>query len=303
MTRPSDETLMAYADGALAPDERERIAAEIEHDPEALALVALYRRSASAVRGAFDEPLRAPLPGSLVDMILAAPPMPDAAAPDARDGDRAAEQGRSSGDNVVVLPQRRMTLNGWSGKAAGPWRTQAAPLAAGLALVVGLATGWSLFSGRQIGSGGASDGTDVVVALGAVPATSDLARVLETRASHDAVDVRFEGQPHRAAVVATFKDGRGRYCREVDLTTSDDIGRVVGQAVACRSGPARWTIEGATRIASLPAGTTVKPASGKTQSPIEGILAGLAAAPPVSPAEEAALLSGGWQTRPAKSAE
>jgi hypothetical protein len=52
-----DETLMAYADGEVPPDEQSRIRRLLENDPEALARVKLFRETTSLLRAAFDLPL------------------------------------------------------------------------------------------------------------------------------------------------------------------------------------------------------------------------------------------------------
>jgi hypothetical protein len=52
-----DETLMAYTDGEVPPDEQSRIKRLLENDPEALARVKLFRESTSLLRAAFDLPL------------------------------------------------------------------------------------------------------------------------------------------------------------------------------------------------------------------------------------------------------
>lgn len=57
--------LVAYADGALAPEEARRLEAMIRDDATAQEALALMRRSAAAVRHAFDAPLDQPVPERL----------------------------------------------------------------------------------------------------------------------------------------------------------------------------------------------------------------------------------------------
>lgn len=59
------EELVAYADGELAPEEARRVEAALSGNPEAEAALAAMRRSATAVRQAFDAPLDAPVPERL----------------------------------------------------------------------------------------------------------------------------------------------------------------------------------------------------------------------------------------------
>jgi len=70
-------TLIAYADGVLAPEEARRLEAAIGGDAEAQEALTLMRRSAAAVRHAFDAPLDQPVPErlrSLFDRPAAAGP-------------------------------------------------------------------------------------------------------------------------------------------------------------------------------------------------------------------------------------
>jgi hypothetical protein len=105
-----DTVLMAYADGALEPDEAERVAAAAEADPDIAARIEMFRTT-GALLGALGtaRPLE-PLSDEMVRKI---------------DGTLAAARGA---DNVVSLSTKR-----------GAWRPAA--LAAGVALVVGAVGG------------------------------------------------------------------------------------------------------------------------------------------------------------------
>lgn len=86
MTRKlDDETLMAYADGALGPEEAAAVRAAVASDPEAAADVDRFRESARLVRVAFDDTLAEPVPPTLERRIRAAARVAEAErhAPDA----------------------------------------------------------------------------------------------------------------------------------------------------------------------------------------------------------------------------
>ena len=73
MTRKlDDETLVAYADGALGPEEAAAVRAALAADPEAAADVDRFRASARLVRAAFDDTLAEPVPPTLERRIRAA---------------------------------------------------------------------------------------------------------------------------------------------------------------------------------------------------------------------------------------
>ena len=73
MTRKlDDETLMAYADGALGPEEAAAVRAALAADPEAAADVDRFRESARLVRAAFDDTLAEPVPPTLERRVRAA---------------------------------------------------------------------------------------------------------------------------------------------------------------------------------------------------------------------------------------
>ena len=68
----ADEILMAYADGALGPEEAAAVEATLALDPEAAATAARFRASGALVRAAFDETLTEPVPLVLERQVRAA---------------------------------------------------------------------------------------------------------------------------------------------------------------------------------------------------------------------------------------
>jgi hypothetical protein len=69
----SDETLMAFADGALAPEEAARVAAAVDADPALARKLDRMRRSAEALKQAFAGQLDIETPQNLQDVFKAAP--------------------------------------------------------------------------------------------------------------------------------------------------------------------------------------------------------------------------------------
>jgi len=70
MAEFSDEMLMAYADGELAPAERREVEAAIVANPELRSRLSIFERTKDELSILFDEPMRRPLPDRLVDAVF-----------------------------------------------------------------------------------------------------------------------------------------------------------------------------------------------------------------------------------------
>jgi surface antigen len=289
MTRPDDETLMAYADGALDAATAAEIEAYIATDPEARETVDTFRGTGPLVHGAFDDALTAPLPPGLVELIRTGEPPAAKVLPLARpapqprgaaDGGMQATGPNGHGGTADIVPFRRRRP---------PLVTSSiAALAACFTLVAGVAIGWRLSAVSPTGGD--------VLAVGPVSATSVLARVLETRPSYDYVTVANAGSDSTAVVaVATFRDRANRPCREFEVTAGADR-RVTGVGVACRGGDG-WTVEGVARtVAAAPtADGQVKPAGAEERPALDALVTMLGSKPALSKEDEAALIAGRWR--------
>lgn len=71
MKTPSEETLMAYADGALRTSARDALSHYLSRNGEAAAIVLMYRQTAILLKQAFEQPMWEPV----VDRIPDAPPV------------------------------------------------------------------------------------------------------------------------------------------------------------------------------------------------------------------------------------
>lgn len=192
----SDETLMAFADGELSPDEAAAVEQAMETD-EALALkVAGFLesrlQSQKALKALLDEPVPDALSKSVQEMV-----------------DR---QDAEAGDNVVAFPAKPQ------GTATGTPRW-ALPLAASVALVAGALGGF--IAGQ---SGGDAPG-DLKMADLSQPA---ITQALTTVASGKETSL---GRNERFRAIATYKDESGALCREFEVDHADKSTVV---AVACR---------------------------------------------------------------------
>lgn len=271
--RPTDEMLLAYADGTLSAEEAARVSRMLEDDPESRGLVESMRRSGVLAAEAYAHVLDEPVPERLVAAVLGA------------------SAARPSGDEVSL--EARRARRTWAHPAL-------TAMAAALLLTLGTVTIYLVGQRQQ---GPVDQGQ---LSLGKLPAGSQLAQLLEARRSNDPVTIggAHGDAPREAMIVGTIRDGAGRVCREIELISpgqsgagSASPGGVAG-AIACRGKDGRWSIEGAVQIAAdaVPAGGDFNPASGGTiRAPLETILAPLGRISPLSLDDEARLIGRAWQ--------
>ena len=262
---PDDETLVAFADGALAGEEAEKVAAFVAGNDEARRFVELLRASGDMAKGAYD----AALDDTQADARLAALIL---------GGGKDA-----SGGNVVALPPQRN-------------RTPAAqrlalPMAAAIALIVGGVGGFEF--GRRAGAPELVAGLDV--AVGPVARGTALATLLDEKPSGESLSVPGTSSGD-LMVIASFRDAKGRICREFEILAAEQGGPVTA-GIACRTDGGVWHVEGAAQLAKAPEPSTqdFSPASGDDAAAIEGLLKAVGAKPALSRNDEDALLKSRWQ--------
>jgi hypothetical protein len=263
MNRLSEEMLNAYADGALDAERHAEVEAQLAADAEARALLEKLRGANALAIVAFAEPMHEPPPRALVDAILRAPA------------------------HAATVEQSALR-KGWRWHR---WsiRDQALPLAAALALAVGITAG-VLFGSRTLH-------VPEQVALGPVQAASTLHRLLERHPSGSSLNLDgTQGSARRLSIVATFRDRHARPCREVEVLRTGADHHPVAAAVACRGAAGGWVVEGATRVAgATPAtGGQFEPSGMSEKDALEGLLTMLGAQRALSPDEEKALIERGW---------
>jgi anti-sigma factor RsiW len=114
---PSDEILMAYADGELDEAGRMEVEAAMARDPEVAAIVARHRELHRRLRAAFDAELTEPLPERLLEAVRNSGPATADVSP-----------------RVVDLAQARDAKAGRAARRWGPreWSAMAACIVAGL---------------------------------------------------------------------------------------------------------------------------------------------------------------------------
>ena len=191
----SDETLMAYADGELAPDLAARIGEAERNDPEIAARIRIFVRSREAVAHAMAAPDADGAPDPMLALIRKL---------DQQSREKPAQETRPI-DNVVQLGKRR-TVPLWL-----------LPVAASVALAIGLAFGVQRSGPTGIGT------ADLAIAPG-----QDLAAALATVPSGERRSLALG----EIEVIASFLTDDGAFCREFELDGRD--GRTL-VSVACQT--------------------------------------------------------------------
>lgn len=217
----SDEELMAYADGELAPERSARLVAALPNRPDLSLRVALFARTgaltAESVKAQTNEPVPDKLKASVEAMIRKAAP---------------------ASATVTALHPRKAAP---SVSPLGHWTM---PIAASfLALVAGVLGYW-------LASGGAPGQGYYQVAGTADP---ELAAILSKLPSGEKARLK---AGEEVAMTSSFYRGDQVLCREFAITRPEKGDHL---AVACRSAGA-WSIDLALRT-SGGADDTYKPAS------------------------------------------
>jgi hypothetical protein len=156
------------------------------------------------------------------------------------------------------------------------------PIAASLALLIGLGAGVLLAR----------------TPWSQEPTALTLGEVAKGSALRDALETARSGVVRNGhLVVATFRDKRNRYCREIELISGTG-NRPQAAGVACRSTQGAWIMEGAARLeiagASEPSGGYT-PSGAAEKDALSALLALLGAGTVMTTAEEGAALERGWR--------
>lgn len=203
----SNEQLMAYADGELAPAEAAQIRSAALNDAALNRRIESFTRTGRALGSVFADKLNEPVPDRLLQLLQAPP-------------------AASEGSSVQALPARKPRF-----EQAGRWwpHALAASLLVALAVTLGLPRT------------GVETATPMIAGL---PADAvQISTVLETTPSGEVVALSVAGRPYELLPTATFRDAAGRYCRE--FTASDLVAAEEARALACR-GEREWAVELAT---------------------------------------------------------
>ena len=219
----SDEMLMGYVDGELEEHDAARVRHALAGDPALATAAAEFGRSRETVRAAYEQVRTQPVPERLVATVL----------------------GRRTADQVVVSLRRRAFQ-------------VALPLAASLALAVGVAGYWI---GQQQPM--SADGTETQRMAAALAAT----RNGETRS------IRIGSEAAELRTLASY-EVEGGFCRT--FSVAREGGQPLLRGVGCRR-PDQWTVE--LTVAGHDAANGYSPASDPGSQSIDAFLDAMEARP------------------------
>lgn len=273
------ETLMAYADGELSPEQAQAVEARLAVDAEAREWVERMRQTRRELAAEMDALLTEPVPQRLIDTVMH---YPMGATGGQAQATKAAplrpHEGRPLDTSAQASFQATATATTAITKSAANspsyWPRMAA--AACLALAVGLTTGhwW----GQQSGAGAGTDLAQV------------LQRALQTLPSGEALA---EGGVV-VMPVASFRTANGLACREFE---QEARGRIA-HGLACRDGDqwvARAVLDRGPAGGTLGSEPAFAPASGEADA-LATLLDRLGAGATLGADEEQRLIEQGWTT-------
>jgi len=255
MENISKETLSAFVDGELSPDEMDRVAAHLETHPEDHAYVQDLILSNALLARAFDAPMEQPIPERLRAVAS---------------GERAnADHAPSGQSSVIAFPRR--------------FARYAAP--AGLALAASLAAVLFL--------GGRDAAPTLSIAEGLLVVDGPLHAALETRPS-GAAETAADGARFIPSATFADAAGRHCREVEA-VAPGAARARVVEALIACREDGGVWRVAAAVaEHPAHKQGEGFVPASGGAASGIGAALDALGAGMALDPDAEAALIARGW---------
>jgi len=256
-TAADEETLSAYLDGALPPDERARVAAELDTDPALRRRLEAFRAADAAVRRAYAPVLDEPLPDRVLELLR-------------RDGADGAGNG-----GVVELRSRPRP----------PRFFMPASIAAGVAFVAGFLAAYAVLTEPDAPASEDSMWAGGVV----VEAGTDLHGVLESGLSAETANL---AGGRTATARLTFLNAAGEYCRQIDVAGE----RGTARAIACRR-DGRWRVALASFAAAPSTGRddVFRPASSATSAVLDDAIDAMIEGDPLGRSEEREAILRAWE--------
>lgn len=268
-----DELLMAYADDALTPAEKDQVAAILERDPKLREKVEEYVAARAALSEIFGPIAEKPVPPHLEAMVRRATPPTSTAGP-----------GRLS---------RLKAFAEHVGAIADPKKLSLVPVAALIA--AGIVVG-SLFAVmHRIGEPTSDEARLINTDDKGQYAAGELAVALDATPSG-----RSTGRQASITPILSFRSLGGQYCRQYSVQSAS-AGRIAG--VACRehtSGRAQglWRVISQEQLQQAAGSNGFRPASGPDVPSIEAAVNRLIVGDVIGPDREADLIREGWNPSP-----
>jgi hypothetical protein len=276
MSGISDELLMRYEDGELAPAERRMVEAALTRDPDTVRRLEVFRLTGRRLGEALAAELERPVPQHLIGTIMTTPV--------------------ANGARVAIPAGRRATARPDRGLLSWIWPAEGWPLplvaACALALAAGVGLSWTLYGAHESGA------TTGLLARegGRTEARGALAAALDKTGSGTAVAATVDGHDVAIKPVLSFVARDRTLCRQYEVRSasgSSDSG------LACRQAGGRWRVEVHNAAAGAsPGADRIAPASGPAAAgAIEAAIDRLIDGNVLTRAREDELILSGWQLR------
>lgn len=247
----TDEMLSAFIDGELSPADTARVREALKEDENLDARLKELEAPDQLIATAYGAIDNEPMPEGVLALLQEAP-----------------AKTKTGEGNVITFP----------GKWLRPPQQWAAPLAASVALAIGVGAGMQLASGP---------GQSSITLAGYVDSKSALHSALMTTPSGETV--KLARTDETVTPILSFETKDGRYCREFSITSHTSGQR----ALACQT-DGQWRIEIA--IASAPQnGGGYATASSGVASQFDAIIDDTMAGDAFDSAAEKVLIEDGWK--------
>lgn len=264
----SDETLSAYLDGELTPQEMDQITDEIASDPALAARLEALRASDAWLSRQFAAADQNPIRSDTLDLIKQFGQEQGSPKPEVDENSK-----------VIAFKPR----NRWAAVTESISWGQA--IAASIALFIGIGAGMQFGGSRDI-----EDGHATLQTAGLISPASPLYDVLETAPSLRTVSL--PDTTANATPIMSFETTDGGYCRELQISTPASHSR----SIACRTGDS-WLVKATVASAGpAPVGNSdFVPASAVEQLLIDQTVMALMKGDALSRTDEDQLIERGWQ--------
>ncbi|MEP3276570.1 MAG: anti-sigma factor [Stappiaceae bacterium] len=209
-----DETLMAFADNELDAATSAKVEAALATDDDLVNRLVVFTESRAMAKDGLEPLLNEPVPAALQTKIEK---MVEAA----NSGSQTSPVGNT--EKVVAFSDR---IDRTAQKQMPSW---ALPLAASIALFIGVGSGYLIGVGEDRSSQSGStllsslSNTSVLNQLDSLPSGSE---------------INLAGGQERVRAIASFRDSNGTFCREFEY---DQVKTATAVAVACHQDNA-WTV-------------------------------------------------------------